>query len=739
MGEFARVFTDKRIIIVSLIILVLNGLMFFNSAKYDTSHERAGYLAFVDMLEVQNEEVQYEISLQCVNDWNKKNAEYFNEAIANGEFEYNYTDYFSKKELKDYYANAIYVDKYQYMLSYDEHIDSVIQNAEKMKKSDVLYLERSFSKDNIDKTQKDFENMKKINVSIGNDRWIEKIVNYEFVEYFVLILIVVGVIIIVDERKKGLWEIVFATKNGRNVLALKRVALLTTLSFLGVIILAIENIIIAASLSGGVGDVFRSIQSVSLFRNVTLETNILQYISLIYLWKAISLSTVGMLFYILATSIKSYILPMLLLFFILFGEILLYKTLSVISVWGPLKSINIVSGLFSQDIMKDYSNVNVFGKAIDSYNCMILTSMLLFVLFGVLLIVLGKRKPFSIGESIIARVLGRVSYRLKLYRHNSMLIHEMHKQLWIVKVLFACILMLMISVITIDMDEVNYGYSEKVYNQYMDMLEGKVNFEKKIYLENEAAIWQSKYDETYLELDKLIQEGGSIYQIEALQKKMEQYMISVEIVKEIEGLCNKLLNLEEKGYNAEFVNETGYNNYLGEKSFDINLRTTMINMLFVVFAVSGIYAYENSQNGRLLTYPTKYGRTRFYITKCVTAFIITLFIYVVSSISVLFEINYKYGLNGITADAQSIYLFEDLNFKCPIWAVILGIHLIKLLMLYAMSLAVMFISSKSKNVITAILVSVILFILPALLVYMGYEQMQVISVIDELMFTDKWR
>lgn len=739
MGEFARVFTDKRIIMVSLIILVLNGLMFFNSAKYDTSQERAGYLVFVDMLEIQNKEIQYERALQHVNDWNEKNAEYFNKAIANGQYEYNYEDYFSENEMKEYYANAIYVDKYQYVMAYGEHIDYVIQNSENMKKSDILYSEGSFSKDNIDKTQKDFEKIKKIKVSMGNDRWIEKLVNYEFVEYLVLILIVIAVIVILDERKKGLWETVYATKYGRSILALKRVVLLLSFSFVGVAMLAVENIVIAANLSDGIGDVFRSIQSVSLFKNVTLEANILQFVVLMYLWKVVSLSVIGMLFFILATSIKSYIVPIFLLFVTLFGEILLYKTLSATSVFGPLKNINIVSGLFSQDVMKSYGNVNVFGKAINSYNCMIVTAVVLFILLGVLLIVSGRRKPFLIGESISARVLSRISYKLKLYRHNSMLIHEMHKQLWIVRVLIVCIFMVLVSVMTMNLDEVKYGYSDYVYNQYMDLLEGKANLEKKMYLKNEVAKWQNKYDATYLELDNLMQEEGSIYQINALQKKMDQYMLSVEITKELEGLSDKLAKLKEEGYNAEFVNEIGYNNYLGEKSYDINQKTTMINMLFVVFAVSGIYAYENSQNSKLLTYPTKYGRTKFVIVKCASVFIITLFIYTVSSISVLYEINYKYGLSGIAADAQSLYLFEDLNFKCPIWVVIIVIHVMKLLLLYGMSLVVMFISSKSKNVVTAILVSSIIFMLPALLVYMGYEQLQTISVLDELMFTEKWR
>ncbi len=739
MGEFARVFTDKRLIIVSLIILVLNGLMFFNTAKYETPQERAGYLLFVNMLNSEDKENEYEKALHRVNQWNEKNAQYFNEAIMNGDYEYDYADYFSKEEMKEYYANSIYVDKYQYVMSYNEYIDSVIENSENMKKSDMLYSKGSFSKENIDKTQRDFENIKKIEVSMGNDKWVEQLVNYEFVEYFVLVLVVIAAIIITDERKKGLWETVFATKNGRSVLAMKRVALLITLSFAGVAVLAVENIVIAANISGGIGEVFRSIQSVPLFKNVTLQTNILQFVVLMYLWKAVSLSVIGMLFLILATSIKSHIVPMFVLFFTMFGEIWLYKTLSATSVLGSLKNINIVSGLFSQDVMKSYGNVNVFGRAINSYNCMVVTAIVLFVLLGVLLTVTGRRKPFSIGESIPARVLSSISYKFKLYRHNSMLLHEMHKQLWIVRVLFVCAFMVFVSIMTMDLSEVNYGYSDYVYNQYMDMLEGKANLEKKLYLEKEVSIWQGKYDETGKELENLIIKEGSIYQIEALRKKMEQYMISVEVTKEIDKLCDRLLKLEEKGYNAEFVNEIGYDNYLGEKSFTINQQATLLNMLFVVFAVSGIYAYENSQNGKLLTYPTKHGREKFVFVKCVSAFIITLFIYTVSSISVLFEINYRYGLSGITADAQSLYMFENFKLKCPIWLMILGIHFVRLMLLYVMALAVMFISSKSKNVVTAILVSSILFMLPALLVYMGYEQLQVISVVDELMFTGKWR
>lgn len=320
-----------------------------------------------------------------------------------------------------------------------------------------------------------------------------------------------------------------------------------------------------------------------------------------------------------------------------------------------------------------------------------------------------------------------------------MFIHELHKQLWIVRVLFLLIVMVIISILGIDTKEVKYGYADNVYIQYMEMLEGKATIEKKEYLKQEISIWQDKCDETMQELDKLIKDGGNVYQIEALQKRLEQYMVSVQVVSEIEELCDSLLELEDKGYNTEFINEIGYDNYLGEKSFDINQKSTILNMFFVVFAVSGIYAYENSQNGKLLTYPTKHGRGKFVFVKCASTFVITLFIFIVSSMAVLYEISEKYGLNGMTADARSLYLFEHLKIGFPIWLAIVGILLLRFILLYVMSLAVMFISAKSKNYITAILVASIIFMLPALLVYMGYEQMEVISVLDELMVTGNWR
>lgn len=738
MGEFARVFTDKRIVVVSLIILLLNGLMFFDSAKYETPQEKAGYLSYVNMLNAQDKELEYENALQKVNSWNERNEEYFTEAITNGNLEYNCEDYFSKEEMEEYYANAIYVEKHQYVMTYDEHIDYVVKNAEDMKNSNILYEEGSFSRTNIDKTQKDFKSMKDIDVSMGNDRWVENLVNYEFLEYFVLVLVVIGVIVIVDERKKGLWETVYATKNGRNILALKRVAVLATLSFVGVAVLAMQNIIIAAFFSGGIGDVFRSVQSIEMLKNITLKIDVLQFVLLMYLWKAVSLTVVGMFIYILATSIKSYILPLFVSFAILFGELWLYKKTVETSSFGALKYINIVSGFFSQDIMTSYMNINFWGNAVNSYDCMVCTLMLLFIILGVIMILLGRRRPFSIGESLLVKGLSKVSYKLKLYRHNILFIHEMHKQLWIVRVLLVWIVMVIVSIWGINLDEVKYGYGDIVYIRYMEMLEGRATIEKKEYLEKEICIWQGKYDETMQEMNDLIKEGGNVYQLETLQKRLEQYMVSIQVVREIEELCDRLLELDDKGYNPEFINEIGYDNYLGEKSFDINQKTTILNMLFVVFAMSGIYAYENSQNGKLLTYTTKYGRGKFVFVKCASAFVITLFIFLVSSIAMFFEINEKYGLRGMAADARSLDLFEDLTIRCPIWLVIFGILLLRFTLLYAMALAVMFISAKSKNYITAILVSSIIFMLPALLVYMGYEHIEVISVLDELMVTDKW-
>lgn len=739
MGEFARVFLDKRIVIVSIALLILNGLMFFESAKYETPQQKAGYLSYVDMLHNENKEQTYEDALQKVNSWNKKNEEYFNSSIINGDLEYNVNEYFSDKEMEEYYTNSIYVDKYQYAVSYDEHIDYVIKNAEDMKSSNILYEEGSFSKANIDKTQKDFSAMKNIDVSMGNDRWVENIVNYDILEYFALILVIVGVIVIVDERKKGLWETVYATKNGRCILAIKRFMLITVLAFAGVMILAAENIIIASSLSGGVGDIFRSIQSIEMMKNVTMEINIFQFVILIYLWKAISIAIVGMFFYILATSIKSHIMPMLVLLVVLAGELLLFRTIQETSTLAALKYINIVSGFFSQNIMFAYKNISILGNAVGSYGCMVTTGIVLYIFLGLIMSLLGSRKPFSVGEGVISRQLSNISYKLKLYRHNSLFIHEMHKQLWIVRVLFVLIVMMLVSILNINTDEVKYGYADNVYIQYMEILEGEVTSEKQEYIKNEKSIWQEKYDETQQELSNLIENGNNVYQIEATQKKLEQYIVSMQVVSEIDALCDRLLKLEDNGADAEFINEIGYDNYLGEKSFDINQKATILNMLFVVFAVSGIYAYENSQSGKLLTYPTKYGRGRFAFTKCAGTFVITLFIFIVSSIAILYEVNEKYGLGGMTADARSVYLFEDFSIGCPIWLVILGILTLRFILLYIMSLVIMFISSRSKNYITAILVSTIIFMVPAMLVYMGYGQLEVISILDEFMVNVKWR
>ena len=82
---------------------------------------------------------------------------------------------FTDEELEEYYANATYVDNYQYVESYGEHISYVLQNAEAMKNSEVLYADGSFSKENIDKTSEDFNSLQGIKVSMGNDRWFEKV------------------------------------------------------------------------------------------------------------------------------------------------------------------------------------------------------------------------------------------------------------------------------------------------------------------------------------------------------------------------------------------------------------------------------------------------------------------------------------------------------------------------------------------------------------------------------------
>ena len=183
--------------------------------------------------------------------------------------------------------------------------------------------------------------------------------------------------------------------------------------------------------------------------------------------------------------------------------------------------------------MRNYLNLNIFGRPVSLYTAMCAAVALLLFISAGFVVISGRVRPFAIRAGRLRKLLDKLAVKLKLYSHENMLVTELYKQLIVQKIWIIMALAIIIGAGFYDSKEVGYDYKGTLYQRYMEMLTGSVTEEKINYLENELFVWKEKYDEQA----RIIENGSGLTntEMEIAKSKKEQYGISIECVNEFIG------------------------------------------------------------------------------------------------------------------------------------------------------------------------------------------------------------
>jgi hypothetical protein len=129
----------------------------------------------------------------------------------------------------------------EYIIGYGSSIEKIEEQAIRDGTIRIFRDNTPFTQNNIDKTVRDFQRIRNVPLEIGNDDVLKSILFYKTTQVLILIFILFLLLGFLNERKTGLWKIVYSSKNGRKTLALRRCGILL-LSLAGM------NILMYASL-----------------------------------------------------------------------------------------------------------------------------------------------------------------------------------------------------------------------------------------------------------------------------------------------------------------------------------------------------------------------------------------------------------------------------------------------------------------------------------------------------------
>ena len=158
----------------------------------------------------------------------------------------------------------------------------------------------------------------------------------------------------------------------------------------------------------------------------------------------------------------------------------------------------------------------------------------------------------------------------------------------------------------------------------------------------------------------------------------------------------------------------------------------MVLLLYLIFAFSGIRAYDNRYDTRMLLRSTKHGRAGLFTAQ--TAWVLLLTAVVSGGLHGVYLLHMitDAGFANPEAPAQSLQMFQWIPFPVTLRTCIIAFMVLRFLAAAAVSLGICAVSRLSKTPQKALLTAMVIFLLPSALAESGITQLQALNLVQRL-------
>ncbi len=448
MNEIKRILGNRRILIALVLILLINGFLF---AKEQAENEYGMNLTLpqtelsvsLDSRYVgQGEKADAKETYTHYREWlgKMKNLP-LSEAASILEQEKERLETLPKNEENPgddakaaYAAVNTLLAQTKYLSDYPDWLNSIQKNKDSMLSFSIFSAPDNFSGRNILKTAGEFEKLQGVELTLGENGAVESLLTFSLTDYFLLILLMIIAVSFLEERKKGLWNVVHAAPGGRLRLAIKRTAILFCTSVFGVLLLYGTNLVIGFSIYGGYDSLNRSVQSVELLGGLPQLSTIGAFLSGWFLLRIGAAFFISLLLWLLLTAVHNVKYTILITGGVLALEYSLYTFLPVQSSFNLFKYFNLFTYISMSDLYTNYLNIDLFGYPFGICRISQLALPALCVLLGAACIVINCCKKPAAGKDTLGRfavklnsITDRFLTRLRLFDF------EAYKSMWIQK------------------------------------------------------------------------------------------------------------------------------------------------------------------------------------------------------------------------------------------------------------------------------------------------------------------
>lgn len=603
-------------------------------------------------------------------------------------------------------------------VNYQAYLDNIDVESKRMTNS-IFSAEGTFSYNNALITPSAFDHLKGNQLNPQVPDGIVMATKSDMTDIImVLLMIIAGFFLVMQEKEKGLLPLIKPTFRGRFATALAKIGALFVMSLLIVVVLFGTNLFIAVRLYG-LGDLSRLIQSVSGFLTSPFQITVLQYLILYFVTKLVVCFIIALLVYFFCTIARESVVALTGFFLVAAVSVVCNLTIAATSWLDLLKYVNLAEFIKVWPLYSRYLNLNLFEYPVNIIPLFLVFSIVLIVGLSVISILIFCRQKNAVSSNqLLKQVLDRMTIKSKRVS-VCLLRYEFSKLLLANKALLLILIFLLVQGFSFSMFRTSLSDDELYYRDFMIELQGELTPEKEVYLAEKTAYFHQLQNEI-----NEIASNPDLSQQEIQSKTLKQ----VKLLKPSGGFqmayqkYETILENRDQGIHTEFVYDTGYD-YLTGKNANSPLQTAALLMsIFAVMCAASVYGKEHEARLHYLVRSAQHGRQKTIHHKSIAISAVMVVLYAVSQVPYYLYICEHYKLSLLRSPVTSLSHLAWMGDGVSILGYFILIHLIQLVGVVLLAQIVLCFSVYAKNTFLTIVVSFLVFVLPVIAFLLGFEQ-----------------
>ena len=481
--------------------------------------------------------------------------------------------------------------------------------------------------------------------------------------------------LICGEKETGTVGLLRTLKKGRGNLVLSKITALLIFCALTSAVFLVSGYT-ACGARFGFCELNTQIRFVKGFLGCTLEINLLQYIVLFFAAKTFAYFIISLLIFFVSVFARNNIVIYAVSGGIIAVEAALYLAVNRLSVISPIKYLNIISLLQTNEIFGSYGTINFFGYPLGLAGSSIVFAVIVAAILGALsAIVFSRSEKVAYSRYGLTTLLsrfdlsrGRVS--VSLFRHESFKIFIAEKGA-VALAIMAALCFVLYRQFRVYIDE-----SDGMFKQYAELHGGVVTVQTDEFVVSEA----ERLERIPSIAAQRFRAGFSVF--------TEHYNFAKE---------NR----------AEIVYDTGY-------MLLFDRRTAALELLFqfVFMAVILAPVFSSDSKTASLISSTKNGRKRDIAVRGTICAVTSAVMFAAAHLPIMLKIAKRCGFDRLGAPAQSITTLRGFPLEFTILQFMIFRYVILLLITFAVTAIMLAVSRKMKSVSACTILLAAVFAVP---------------------------